>query len=77
MLKVNLLGNRVVRGQYGHVWIKLEPLERGKGFEFVNGIVGGSVPREFIPAVEKGLEEAITSGVLGGYPVVDIKATLY
>ena len=65
------------RGQYGHVWIKLEPLERGKGFEFVNGIVGGSVPREFIPAVEKGLEEAITSGVLGGYPVVDFKATLY
>lgn len=64
------------RGQYGHVWLKLEPLERGKGFEFVNGIVGGSVPREYIPAVEKGLEEAITSGVLGGYPTVDIKATL-
>ena len=65
------------RGQYGHVWLKLEPQERGKGFEFVNGIVGGSVPREYIPAVEKGLEEAITSGVLGGYPVVDLKATLY
>ncbi len=65
------------RGQYGHVWLKLEPMERGKGFEFVNGIVGGSVPREYIPAVEKGLEEAITSGVLGGYPVVDLKATLY
>lgn len=65
------------RGQYGHVWLKLEPLARGKGFEFVNGIVGGSVPREYIPAVEKGLEEAITSGVLGGYPVVDVKATLY
>lgn len=64
------------RGQYGHVWLKLEPLERGKGFEFVNGIVGGSIPREFIPAVEKGLVEAITSGVLGGYPVVDLKATL-
>lgn len=65
------------RGQYGHVWLKLEPLERGKGFEFVNGVVGGTVPREYIPAVEKGLEEAITSGILGGYPVVDIKATLY
>lgn len=65
------------RGQYGHVWIKLEPLERGKGFEFVNGVVGGSIPREFIPAAEKGLEEAITTGILGGYPVVDIKATLY
>ncbi len=64
------------RGQYGHVWLKLEPLERGKGFEFVNGVVGGSIPREFIPAVEKGLLEAITSGVLGGYPVVDMKATL-
>lgn len=65
------------RGQYGHVWLKLEPLARGKGFEFVNGVVGGSIPREFIPAVEKGLDEAITSGVLGGYPVVDLKATLY
>lgn len=65
------------RGQYGHVWLKLEPLERGKGFEFVNGIVGGSVPREFIPAVEKGLLEAITTGVLGGYPAVDMKATLF
>jgi elongation factor G len=65
------------RGQYGHVWLKLEPLERGKGFEFVNGIVGGSIPREYIPAVEKGLEEAITTGVLGGYPVVDVKATVY
>jgi elongation factor G len=65
------------RGQYGHVWLKLEPLERGKGFEFVNGVVGGSIPREFIPAVEKGLKETITAGVLGGYPVVDVKATLY
>lgn len=64
------------KGQYGHVWIKLEPLERGKGFEFVNGIVGGTVPREYIPAVEKGLEKAITTGVLGGYPVVDVRATL-
>jgi elongation factor G len=65
------------RGQYGHVWLKIEPLERGKGFEFVNGIVGGSVPREFIPAVEKGLLEAITTGVLGGYPAVDMKVTLF
>jgi len=65
------------RGQYGHVWIKFEPLERGKGFEFENKVVGGSIPREFIPAVEKGLNEAVTSGVIGGYPVVDIKATLY
>jgi len=65
------------RGQYGHVWIKFEPRERGEGFEFVNAIVGGTIPREFIPGVEKGLKEAITSGILGGYPVVDVKATLY
>jgi elongation factor G len=65
------------RGQYGHVWIKLEPLERGKGFEFENKIVGGTIPKEFIAPVEKGLREAINTGVLGGYPVVDIKATLY
>ncbi len=65
------------KGQYGHVWIKFEPLERGKGFEFVNGVVGGSVPREFISPVQKGLEEAKGTGILGGYPVVDFKATLY
>ncbi|HBL98469.1 TPA: elongation factor G [Candidatus Dependentiae bacterium] len=65
------------RGQYGHVWIRFEPLERGKGFEFVDDVVGGSIPREFIPAVQKGLEEAINSGILGGYPVVDIRASLY
>lgn len=65
------------RGQYGHVWIRFEPLERGKGFEFVDGVVGGSIPREFIPAVQKGLEEAINNGILGGYPVVDIRATLF
>ncbi len=65
------------RGQYGHVWIKFEPLERGKGFVFENKVVGGSIPREYIPAVQKGLEEAIHSGVLAGYPVVDLKATLY
>jgi len=65
------------RGQYGHVWITLEPQEAGKGFEFVNKIVGGVVPREYIPAVGKGIEEALQSGVLAGYPVVDVKATLY
>ncbi len=65
------------RGQYGHVWLKLEPLERGKGFEFENKVVGGSIPREYIPAVQKGLEEAITSGALGGYPVVDMKVSVF
>ena len=65
------------RGQYGHVWLKLEPLERGKGFEFENKVVGGAIPREFIPAVQKGLEEAVTNGALGGYQVVDVKATLF
>ena len=65
------------RGQYGHVWLKLEPLEPGKGYEFVNGIVGGSVPREFIPAVDKGIQEAVQTGVLAGYPIVDVKVTLF
>lgn len=65
------------RGQYGHVYMKFEALERGKGFEFENKVVGGTVPREYIPAVQKGLEEAINTGVLGGYPTVDFKATLY
>ena len=64
-------------GQYGDVWLKLEPLEQGKGFEFVNGIVGGVIPREFIPAVETGVKEAMDSGVIAGYPVIDVKATLY
>ena len=76
-LKVNLFKQSGGRGQYGHVWIKFEPLERGKGFEFENEVVGGTIPREFIPAVEKGLEEALTTGVLGGYPVVDFKVTLF
>ncbi len=61
------------RGQYGHVWIKFEPLERGKGFDFENKVVGGTIPREYIPGVEKGFEEAITSGVLGGYPVLILR----
>jgi elongation factor G len=65
------------RGQYGHVWLKLEPNEAGKGIEFINGITGGSVPREFIPAVEKGVKEAAETGVIAGYPVVDVKVTLF
>jgi len=65
------------RGQYGHVWIKMEPNEAGKGFEFVDAIKGGTVPREFIPAVEKGLRESLPSGVLAGFPVVDVKVTLF
>ena len=65
------------RGQYGHVWITLEPSAQGKGYEFVNAIVGGSVPREYIPAVDKGIKEATESGVLAGYPVVDVKVTLF
>ena len=65
------------RGQYGHVWIKMEPNETGKGFEFVDAIKGGTVPREFIPAVEKGLRETLPNGVLAGFPVVDVKVTLF
>ncbi|MBA3023809.1 MAG: elongation factor G [Gammaproteobacteria bacterium] len=65
------------RGQYGHVWIKMEPNEIGKGFEFVDGIKGGTVPREFIPAVEKGLRETLPNGVLAGYPIEDVKVTLF
>jgi len=65
------------RGQYGHVWIEFSPNEEGKGFEFENGIVGGVVPREYIPAVQAGLEDALDRGVLAGYPLVDVKARLY
>jgi elongation factor G len=65
------------RGQYGHVWLKLEPAEAGKGFEFVDAIKGGTVPREYIPAVQRGLEDSLGNGVLAGFPVVDIKATLF
>jgi len=65
------------RGQYGHVWLRMEPNETGKGFEFIDQIKGGSVPREYIPAVEKGLLETLPSGVLAGYPVVDVKVTLF
>ena len=65
------------RGQYGHCWVELEPLEAGQGFEFVNKIVGGVVPKEYIGPIESGIKEAMQSGVLGGYPVLDIRATLY
>jgi elongation factor G len=65
------------RGQYGHVLLKIEPAESGTGFEFVNKIVGGVVPRDYIPAVQKGVEAALANGVLAGYPVVDVKVTLY
>ncbi|MBK6676883.1 MAG: elongation factor G [Rhodocyclaceae bacterium] len=65
------------RGQYGHVWIKLEPNETGKGYEFVDAIKGGTVPREYIPAVNKGIEDTLPNGVLAGFPVVDVKVTLF
>ena len=65
------------RGQYGHVWLRVEPLERGKGFEFVNAIRGGAIPEEFISPVEKGVREALDKGVMAGFPIVDLKVTLY
>tara|TARA_B100000686_G_scaffold353879_1_gene461288 strand:+ start:13958 stop:16057 length:2100 start_codon:yes stop_codon:yes gene_type:complete len=65
------------RGQYGHVWLKLEPQESGKGYEFVNEIVGGAIPKEFINPVDKGIKEQMENGVIGGFPVVDVKVTLY
>jgi elongation factor G len=65
------------RGQYGHVWLKVEPNEKGKGFEFIDAIKGGSVPREYIPAVQKGVVDTIPNGVLAGFPVVDVKVTLF
>jgi elongation factor G len=64
------------RGQYGHVWLTIEPNQAGKGYEFINGIVGGSIPKEYIPAVDKGIKEAVETGVIAGYPVVDVKVTL-
>jgi elongation factor G len=65
------------RGQYGHVYLEVEPSEPGKGFEFVNAIVGGAIPREYISAVEKGIKEATDRGILAGYPIVNIKVKLY
>ncbi len=65
------------RGQYGHVWLTVESQEVGKGFEFVNKVVGGAIPKEYVPAVEKGIREAMTSGVVAGYPMVDLKVTLF
>jgi elongation factor G len=65
------------RGQYGDTWLELEPLPRGKGFEFADKIVGGAIPKNYIPSVEKGIREALEKGVIAGYPVVDVKATLY
>ena len=76
-LKVNSFVNQIGKGQYGHVWIEFTPNEEGAGFEFENAIVGGVVPREYIPAVEAGLKDAMENGVLAGYPLVDIKAKLY
>jgi len=65
------------RGQFGHVWLKMEPLPEGEGFEFVNEIVGGAVPKEYIPAVEKGCREQMDGGVLAGFPMLDVKVTLF
>ena len=65
------------RGQYGHCWIRLSPLEKGKGFEFEDEIKGGSIPKEYIPAIEKGIKEALSKGIQAGYPIVDIKAVVY
>jgi elongation factor G len=65
------------RGQYGHVWLRIEPNEEGKGYEFVNAIVGGVVPKEYIPAVDKGVQEALQNGVIAGFPMVDVKVTLF
>jgi elongation factor G len=65
------------RGQYGHVWLRIEPREPGSGYEFVNAIVGGVVPREYIPAVDKGIQEQLQNGVIAGFPVVDVKVTLF
>jgi elongation factor G len=79
-LHLEILVDRMKREfkvQYGHVWLKVEPQEEGKGYEFVNGVVGGVVPREYIPAVDKGVKEALEGGVIAGYPVVDVKVTIF
>jgi elongation factor G len=65
------------RGQYGHVWLEIEPLERGGGFEFVDAVVGGTIPREYIPAVKHGVQEAMEAGIFGGYPIIDLRVKVY
>lgn len=65
------------KGQYGHVWLRLEPKERGEGYEFVNELVGGVIPKEFVPAIDKGIQEQMENGIIGGFPVIDIKVTLF
>lgn len=65
------------KGQYGHVWLRLIPQERGKGYEFENKVVGGAIPKEYIPAVDKGIREALVGGVIAGYEVIDFKAVLF
>jgi len=65
------------RGQYGHCWLTIEPNGEGKGYEFINGVVGGAIPREFIPAIDKGIKEAVETGVIAGYPIVDVKVTVF
>lgn len=65
------------RGQFGHCWLKIEPLEEGKGYEFVNAVVGGVIPKEYIPAIDKGIQEQMKNGILAGYPVIDVKVTVF
>jgi elongation factor G len=65
------------RGQYGHVWLEIEPLERGAGFEFIDAVIGGAIPREYIPAVKQGVQEALEAGIFAGYPVIDIRVKVY
>jgi elongation factor G len=65
------------RGQYGHVWLEIEPLERGAGFEFIDAVVGGAIPREYVPAVKQGVQEALEAGIFAGYPVIDIRVKVY
>jgi elongation factor G len=65
------------RGQYGHVWLKIEPVSLGKGFTFINKIVGGVIPKEYIPAIEKGVKDQMQNGVIAGYPVIDVQVTLF
>ncbi len=75
--KVNYIRQSGGRGQYGHVWIRIEPREPGAGYEFENAIVGGVIPREYVPAVDKGIQEQMENGVIAGFPVVDVKVTLF